>query len=264
MVTVATKLDVPIKLVFENKKRSSMLGLGDIVVPGIFVGLCLRFDHFLYYYRQRKLVPVELKTERESADGVVATQETQKMVAKPTYVNPQGQWGNWLWTRSRNATPAVKASTFPKTYFKAALFGYFLAMLTTLAMLLIFQHAQPALLYLVPGVVSVVWVTGAVRGELKEMWIYTEDGSLDNEDVIVEVDENGNVMKELEGPTDKDKSEKEDSEKKKLESATTETDIAKGDDKQKDVKKKKNSSRPVFAFIIEAPPLPTEDEQEEE
>src|SRR6202035_2060452 len=35
MVTVATKLDVPIKLVFPGPKRGGMLGLGDVVLPGI-------------------------------------------------------------------------------------------------------------------------------------------------------------------------------------------------------------------------------------
>lgn len=260
MVTVATKLEVPIKLVFENKKRSSMLGLGDIVVPGIFVGLCLRFDHFMYYYRQRQLLPVELKTEHQSG---IATQETQKMVFKPKYVNPQGQWGNWLWTRSRGSTPAVRASSFPKTYFKAAMVGYFLAMLTTLAMLLVFQHAQPALLYLVPGVVSSVWITGAVRGELKEMWIYTEDGSLDKEDVIVEVDENGDIVKELEDPAEKEKSEKDDGAQKKLEGPTQEPGASMGDGKKEEGKRKKTASRAVFAFTIDAPPLPVEGGEEE-
>lgn len=49
MVTVAKKLDIPIKLLFpylnnEGVEKFSMLGLGDIVIPGIFVALCLKFD----------------------------------------------------------------------------------------------------------------------------------------------------------------------------------------------------------------------------
>lgn len=49
MVTVAKNLDIPIKLLFpylndEGVEKHSMLGLGDIVVPGIFVALCLKFD----------------------------------------------------------------------------------------------------------------------------------------------------------------------------------------------------------------------------
>jgi len=49
MVTVATSFDAPIKLIFPRefateteKQKNSILGLGDIVIPGIFVALLLR------------------------------------------------------------------------------------------------------------------------------------------------------------------------------------------------------------------------------
>jgi len=49
MVTVAKSFDAPIKLLFPKslfaeKYSFSMLGLGDIVVPGIFIALLLRYD----------------------------------------------------------------------------------------------------------------------------------------------------------------------------------------------------------------------------
>lgn len=49
MLTVAKSVDAPIKLMFPidlnaTPPKISMLGLGDIVVPGIFVALCLRYD----------------------------------------------------------------------------------------------------------------------------------------------------------------------------------------------------------------------------
>lgn len=51
MVTVAKSFDAPIKLLFLKEfatedaiAKHSMLGLGDIVIPGIFIGLLLRFD----------------------------------------------------------------------------------------------------------------------------------------------------------------------------------------------------------------------------
>ena len=50
MVKVATKLDAPIKLLwpksvwFASDRGFTMLGLGDVVVPGIFVALALRYD----------------------------------------------------------------------------------------------------------------------------------------------------------------------------------------------------------------------------
>ncbi|CAB0009515.1 unnamed protein product [Nesidiocoris tenuis] len=64
MVTVAKSFEAPIKLVFPQDllehglsgKNFAMLGLGDIVIPGIFIALLLRFDNSrkknskLYFY----------------------------------------------------------------------------------------------------------------------------------------------------------------------------------------------------------------------
>jgi minor histocompatibility antigen H13 len=55
MVTVAKSFEAPIKLVFPqdllenglNARNFAMLGLGDIVIPGIFIALLLRYDHSL-------------------------------------------------------------------------------------------------------------------------------------------------------------------------------------------------------------------------
>jgi minor histocompatibility antigen H13 len=51
MVSVATNVEGPIKLmvprdVFAAEYRFSMLGLGDIVIPGVLVAMLLRFDRF--------------------------------------------------------------------------------------------------------------------------------------------------------------------------------------------------------------------------
>jgi minor histocompatibility antigen H13 len=54
MVEVAKNLDGPIKLMFpksiplENEKSFNMIGLGDIVIPGIYVALMLRYDIMKY------------------------------------------------------------------------------------------------------------------------------------------------------------------------------------------------------------------------
>ncbi|KAI8053800.1 signal peptide peptidase-domain-containing protein [Syncephalis plumigaleata] len=55
MVSVAKNFNAPIKVVFpktlfvgaEEKMQFTMLGLGDIVIPGVFVALCLRYDQHL-------------------------------------------------------------------------------------------------------------------------------------------------------------------------------------------------------------------------
>ena len=54
MLTVAKSIDAPIKLLFPKDwstvpPQFSLLGLGDIVLPGVFIALCLRFDITMGY-----------------------------------------------------------------------------------------------------------------------------------------------------------------------------------------------------------------------
>ncbi|KAF9875023.1 signal peptide peptidase [Colletotrichum karsti] len=264
MITVATKLDVPIKLQFQSAARSSILGLGDIVVPGIVMCLALRFDMWLHYKRQIKYVPTDLKSDKHDANSgdVVTVSETQHMAQKPTWVDIAGCWGDWFWSSSWSGlfkgdeatAPTVRGSTFSKTYFNASLIGYTVGMLVTLAMLTIFKHGQPALLYLVPGVLGSLWLTGLVRGELREMWEYTEDGSLDTKDVVVELDGNGNVIKEVKKDDGKDgeakRKEEEDKQKTEDEKAAEEKKIAERKEAERDAERKEYS---IVSFSITAP-----------
>jgi minor histocompatibility antigen H13 len=73
----------------------------------------------------------------------------------------------------------VAGAVFPKFYFYVSVVGYVVGMITTLVVLNVFNHAQPALLYLVPGVLIALWGTALCRGELKLMWNYTEASSAD-------------------------------------------------------------------------------------
>lgn len=222
MVGVATQLDVPIKLTYTTAKRSSILGLGDIVVPGIFICLALRFDLWKHYQRKITREETHLKTTTtEDIEGEgfdvgnrtqeVTTVETAYREVKVPFVDPRGQWGNTFWTTNwqslvsgESVIPSIVDGTFSKSYFHATIFGYLLGMLATVSVLLVFRRGQPALLYLVPGVVGSAYLTGWWRGELKDMWKYTEDGSLDVEDVVVEVDANGNVIKKPKKIEEKD------------------------------------------------------------
>jgi len=57
MVTVATKFDGPIKLLFPrvDKDKPSLLGIGDIVIPAFLVSMMARFDYFLDQRRNPNL-----------------------------------------------------------------------------------------------------------------------------------------------------------------------------------------------------------------
>jgi len=133
MVTVAKSLDGPIKILFPRtlvrdadtgKLDMSLLGLGDIVIPGFFLALLLRFD------AHRADLP---------------------------------------------CIPADIHAAFPKPYFHSALLGYVLGLATTLYVMIVFDAAQPALLYLVPACLGSSLLCATLRGELKELFAYSEE-----------------------------------------------------------------------------------------
>jgi minor histocompatibility antigen H13 len=187
MVTVATKLDVPIKLLFPKpdgctfpmgapegspaleeyakclaKKRTmAMLGLGDIVVPGMILAFALRFDLYLHYLRQ----------------GKTANEDD-----KPAYLNAKGSWGERFWTSWKLWTKDLRAKSFEKTYFYATIAGYLAGMIVTVVVMQVAQHAQPALLYLVPGVLGSFWGTALIKGDLKTLWNYSEQPEIKDDD----------------------------------------------------------------------------------
>jgi minor histocompatibility antigen H13 len=196
MVTVATKLDVPIKLLFPRpdgcvmpvgaaegsllmeeyleclaKKRTmAMIGLGDVVIPGMMIAFALRFDLFLFYLRQQK----RATKEGEEAPRSDVSEYPNHMTQKAKYLTATGGWGERLWTNRRLEPADLKAKRFPKPYFHASLFGYVLGIMATLIVMQVAEHAQPALLYLVPSVLTSLWGTALIKGDLKLLWEYNE------------------------------------------------------------------------------------------
>lgn len=189
MVTVAKNLDIPIKLLFPRppipgdtttKRQYSMLGLGDIVLPGIVMGLALRFDLYLhYFYKQKAGSSAKLTTNIDSPK--------ESPITKPLYVSPSKNWSNHFWTTSRfgfalpESFKVPNAGQFSKIYFNASLVGYISGMVATLAAMQISDHPQPALLYLVPGVLIALWSTALVRREARLMWIFTEEEEVEDD-----------------------------------------------------------------------------------
>lgn len=196
MVTVAKSLDIPAKLLFPrpagprddpDKQAFAMLGLGDIVLPGIIIGLALRFDLYLFYLRkqshrdrlellERPSCPEILPKITDAEDQSPAKRGIQTELVKAEYITATGGWGDRFWTtrKAKGEDCMQLGGTFPKTYFQASMTGYILAMITTLAVMEIFGHAQPALLYLVPGVLGCLWGTAFFNGDISSMWNYTE------------------------------------------------------------------------------------------
>ncbi len=220
MITVATTIEAPIKLVFPGPGRGSMVGLGDVVLPGIMMALALRFDLYLHY----------LTYLNQSSNRLDSTK-------KPPYVNVAGKWGERFWTWSAKEPTIADAARFKKVYFKASLIGYVIGLLITLVVLNIWKHGQPALLYLVPCVLVSLWGTALVMGKLGLMWGYTEERSL-------EKDEN------VQGSTDKKKgvvAEGQESKKSATDSVHGNGIIGNG------LTKKEEHAQHVFLFSLTAP-----------
>lgn len=168
MVTVAKNLDGPIKILLPrtlerhettgNFKDLSLLGLGDIVIPGFFLALLLRFDAHRYMS----------KIDNETATNATQTGTTDA-VASPNekYV-------------------VTVHDNFPKPYFHFALISYVGGLGFTIFIMIYFNAAQPALLYLVPACLGSSLFMALIRGEIKDLFEYSEEV-----DDIIEV-ENAN------------------------------------------------------------------------
>jgi len=163
MVTVAKKFDGPIKILFPKaqgfrlvsamrelpKREFSMLGLGDIVIPGLFVALLLRWD---------------MRHTAAAAEAARATAADGDAEAPP---------------------PALVG---PRPYYNTVLAGYFAGLVATLVALNVFDAAQPALLYIVPACLLTSVGLAVSRGELGELWAYTEEEEEEEEEEDAKAD----------------------------------------------------------------------------
>jgi minor histocompatibility antigen H13 len=120
MVSVAMGVEAPIKLMFPRELsgcgllRNGMLGLGDIVVPGIFVAFLAKWD---------------------------AVKMGEKASSSFVYLN-------------------------------SVMVAYVLSLVTTVSIMMFFNAAQPALLYIVPFVLITTAGVAIVRGEFKALWAF--------------------------------------------------------------------------------------------
>ena len=199
MITVATKLDIPVKLLVPRpstddpattspgKKSMAMLGLGDIVLPGMIIGLALRFDLYLFYLRKQKQRAASKRDRTEISNSTNDTTyepeilETESPLlvydssglGKAEFLPATGGWGERFWLGLGNDL-SQEGGAFPKPYFYGTVLGYIFGLLCTLVVMHVFKHGQPALLYLVPGVLISFWGLALMRGDFWTLWTYTE------------------------------------------------------------------------------------------
>ncbi|KAF8556135.1 hypothetical protein OG21DRAFT_1506922 [Imleria badia] len=195
MVKVATSLDVPIKLLwpksmtFGTERGFALLGLGDVVIPGLFIALALRFDH---------------------------------------------------------AQGGKTEASFAKPYFFVTLTAYVVGLITTMTVMHMVGRAQPALLYLSPACILSLIMTAVVRGELEDVWRWSDDPEVSQEKTAQEApvasralskDQNGKSTPQPNASADGDD----------VDAEATEGDEEEGTGEQEDggddVKRKKRKSR---------------------
>jgi minor histocompatibility antigen H13 len=153
MINVATNLDAPIMLMFphppvEGKEPFSKLGLGDVVIPGIFVALCLRFDYIKHF----KACQLKEKKEKEGE-----TEHTS--VGMPVI--------------KKRDDGSIKIH-----YFLTCIIFYGIGIGLTYVSLVVFNAAQPALLYLVPCCTLSVLILAGIKGDFSTILSFNEETEL--------------------------------------------------------------------------------------
>ena len=156
MVSVAKNIEGPVKLMFPklqsaidkmrqekgednqyagkayDPREYNMIGLGDIVIPGVYVALMLRFDIYLY-------------------------------------------------KKAKNDISKFGFSFKNMKYFIITFIFYNLGIIITLSSMYFFNHAQPALLYLVPCTLFSSTLLSFQQRDFKDLWKFNEE-KLDKEE----------------------------------------------------------------------------------
>ena len=167
MVAVATKLDGPIKLLFPAAaaaaRKFNMLGLGDIVVPGApRRTVCASQFHSCAGPARRALtLGREVLRLQGDSERLLCLRAGDGKKRAGLFV------ALMLHFDARNGSG--------KRYFYAAMAGYTAGLAVTIAVMNVFNAAQPALLYIVPGVCPAVCALAAARGEVKQLLAFSDE-----------------------------------------------------------------------------------------
>lgn len=196
MVTVATKVQVPIKLEIprpmnlkelesgidpSHSRATAMLGLGDVVVPAMYLALCLRFDIYQFYEKAITYAYGETPEKNPQAISLSDIDEDEARSPTPSADDQEEQ-------EERILLPFHLAQPYPKPYFSAGIVAYVLGLIVTIFVMHVFKAGQPALLYLCPAIAFSTISVAYYKGELKQLFKYRdqepdeEDDDKDEED----------------------------------------------------------------------------------
>ncbi|KAJ0406968.1 hypothetical protein P43SY_005201 [Pythium insidiosum] len=144
------KEQVPILLrlpkVIDWRGGQSMLGLGDIVLPGLLVVFCARYDYATRGQLMGRVKPhlSQLKTALEAGELGEQPPQQALMDSRPAAAR-RGLFGIVMW-------------------------GYAIGLLMANIAVAVMQQGQPALLYIVPTTLGTLWFVAWRRGILRKLW----------------------------------------------------------------------------------------------
>ena len=133
---------------------SNILGMGDILLPGLFLCYLHRVDDV-----KRRLAAATAAPSSAVEAGAVEAAATRKRAER---------------VLARLRTLGIDPDRFAfaqGSYFFPAFACYFGGLLATFLVMVVSGHGQPALLYLVPAVLAYPLIAGHRNGELRSLWL---------------------------------------------------------------------------------------------
>ncbi|KAH3732181.1 signal peptide peptidase [Pelomyxa schiedti] len=222
MVTVAVGLTpedqaLPMILYLPRilSEGASILGLGDIILPGIYLCLLYRVDLYLSQVgTSTTSIPQDSEDFSVSADGddvvigdeasdgvilsPIGSRATSALVTRPlTSTHERRSTESGLWAKCQTQLRRVGQS-----YFVVGIIAYISGLYITFIMLIVTHYGQPALLYLVPAILISSTVQAYNRGHLRLLWTGIPDALLTTDDIDIESGDSALTRSDTGAPTD--------------------------------------------------------------
>ena len=188
MSYVALNLNLPIKLLCPSPPSCSLLGLGDMALPGFLIAWAKQQDKKkmrgeISNINSEKRTKGNISMGKQANDNEEGQREQidrartdeqvhnyegidvqNKSVARDIANNSQDQI-------LRSGANQTQSQLSHKTgYFATSMICYGIALLLCLCALMIFKTGQPALLYISPSLIIGIMWRACTRGEMREIW----------------------------------------------------------------------------------------------
>ena len=137
----------------------NLLGLGDIVLPGLLIAFAARLD------AAKRLLKLCTEVYRAEVGGPMPRRPSGSTIASSVEDN-----GNQEIENEKRSKMAATRQLLFGGYFGPLTIAYGFGLAMAFLAVHLMQTGQPALLYLVPAVLGAMVILGKVKGELKELW----------------------------------------------------------------------------------------------